>query len=135
MPVYIRCPHCKTDQSVKNTTCRNCGRPLPRQGRIYKVVVVYQGRRVQKMVPDSLSLAKRIEAKIKAELVSGDFFDRRKQSHTLNEVWARYLPWAKENKKSWRTDEIRLNYLLKGRFGKKSLIKSVLLKLSGSSWS
>ncbi len=121
MPVYVRCPYCKTDQNVKNTTCRSCGRPLPKQGKNYKVVVVHQGRRVQKMVPGSLELAKQIESKIKAELVAGDYYDRRKRSYTLNEVWDRYLPWAKENKKSWRDDEIRWNYLLKERFGKKRL--------------
>ena len=121
MPIYIRCPNCKSDQNIKNKKCKKCGNSLPKQAKTYRVVVKYAGKTITKCVPNSLELAREIESKIKVELVEDSYFDRRKRIPTLDEVWVKYIEWAKENKKSWRDDEYRYNYLLKERFGNKAL--------------
>ena len=41
--------------------------------------------------------------------------------HTLGELWARYLPWAKEHKKTWDDDMFNYQKHLEPRFGKKRL--------------
>lgn len=40
---------------------------------------------------------------------------------TLNDVWAKYLPWAKEHKKTWDDDLFNYQKHLEPRFGKKQL--------------
>jgi len=119
MLIYIRCSNCKTDQSMKNKVCKRCGEVLPRQAKTYRVVVKHQGKTVTQNIPFSLKADKNIERKIKLELIEGTYFNRRKRIPTLDEVWVRYLEWAKENKKSWRDDKYRYDYLLKKRFGNK----------------
>ncbi|MDL1969511.1 MAG: site-specific integrase [Candidatus Desulfofervidaceae bacterium] len=120
-PIYIHCPFCKTDQSIKNKKCKKCGRLFPKQ-KIYRVRVEHNGRVVTKTCP-TLELARQIEAKIKAELVAGEYYDRRKRIPTLNEVWGKYLAWLKENKKGWKADLNRYTNHLQPRFGKKQLDK------------
>ena len=44
-----------------------------------------------------------------------------KQSPTLSELWAKYLPWAKEHKKTWDDDQYNYETHLEPRFGKKHL--------------
>jgi hypothetical protein len=55
--------------------------------------------------------------------VQGEFEINRngKRIPTLGEVWARYLPWAKEHKKSWIDDLRYYHRHLEPRFGKKTL--------------
>ena len=122
MPIYIRCPHCKSDQSIKNKQCKRCGNALPKQAKTYRVVVRYAGKTVTKVIPHSLELAREVESKIKVELAEGSYFDRRKSVPTLDEVWQRYLEVyraarGKEKGMSW------YQAILKERFGDKPLDK------------
>jgi integrase len=73
-------------------------------------------------VSDSLQKAREIEAKIKSELVSGEYYNRRKATYTLEEVWSRYLESYKARGKAWRAEERRYNQYLKPKFGKKTLV-------------
>ncbi len=123
MAINYLCKHCKNTFSLKHRKCPNCNTPVPRQGKVYIVRVMVNGRRIRKVVPNSLELAKQIEAKIKSELVAGDYYDRRKRIPTLNEVWEQYLIWLKENKKGWKADLSRYSRYLKDRFGAKQLDK------------
>lgn len=40
---------------------------------------------------------------------------------TLNELWSKYLPWAQQNKKTWRDDAYHYQKHLKPEFGEKRL--------------
>jgi len=121
MPIYIRCPYCKADQSIRNKVCKKCGKPLPKQNRTYRIFVKHNGKVVTKQVPNSLELAKEIEAKIKQELVSGEYYDRRRKIPTLNEVWEKYVDVYKLNGKSFSKEKNRYDTLIKDRLGKKKL--------------
>ena len=106
--IYLVCPYCKTEQDTKNKTCKKCGEPIAKDKRSYKVVVSHNYKRVVKRVPN-LELAKEIEIKIKSELVSGEYFDRkqkRKEETLMNDFFYNiYLPYAKQDKKTWDSDE------------------------------
>ena len=44
-----------------------------------------------------------------------------KKIPTLEDVWKKYLPWAKEHKKSWKDDELYYGRHIEPRFSKKAL--------------
>ena len=59
---------------------------------------------------DNLTMARETEAAIKGDLVRGEFEinrNKKKGSHP-DEVWAKYLPWAKEHKKTMDTMTLEL---------------------------
>lgn len=70
---------------------------------------LYQGKRATRVV-DNLTVAGSTEAAMKGDMVRGeDEIDRSvKLTPTLGELWAKYLPWAKEHKKTW--DDDMFNY-------------------------
>jgi integrase len=51
-------------------------------------------------------MAKRYEGKLKTQVIENKLFGIYRIP-IIDEVWARYLTWAKDNKKSWRDDEFR----------------------------
>jgi integrase len=102
--------------------CSKCGTAFGR-GKTYRVRVQVKGRRVSRVV-DNLTIAREVEAALKGDLVREEFeiADHRVQElPTLADVWVKYLPWAKEHKKSWKDDEWNYNRHLKPRFGPKRL--------------
>ncbi len=125
MSIYIRCPYCKTDQKTKNKICRKCNKPLPPKNKTYIVKVRYHKNIVTKKVSNSLELAKEIEAKIKQELISGEYYDRKKQAkeNVKYETYIKekYLPYAKNNKKSYSREETNLRLWILPIIGKKPL--------------
>lgn len=74
----------------------------------HKDVFISSGRNKRKPKPIS-------------ETISHLIPESKPQTITLDDVWSKYLPWAKENKASWKDDEY--NYLkhLKPVFGDKAL--------------
>jgi integrase len=61
---------------------------------------------------------------LKGDLIRDEFeiADHRAQkATTLADVWDKYLPWAKEHKKTWHDDEYHYNKHLEPRFGSKAL--------------
>ena len=109
MAINYLCKNCKTAFSLSHKKCPKCEEAVPKTGRLYRVRVQVNGKRVTRVVPGSLELAKEIEAKIKAELVSGEYYDRRKkakQNIKFSEFMEKkYIPYAKENKASWDKEE------------------------------
>ena len=81
-----------------------------------------KGKRITKVV-ENLTLAREWETAKKADLLRGDLDinQKGKPALTLNDVWAKYLPWAKENKKSWKDDNWYYAKHLVPRFGNKRL--------------
>ena len=123
MAILLRCPSCRTDQSIKNRICMKCGKNLSR-GREYIVVIKMPGGKwIKRVCGSNLDVAKAIEAKIKTEIREGKFIDKKKPAPTLDEVWEKYLEWAKVNKKSWKDDFFNYETHLKPRFGEKTLDK------------
>lgn len=121
MAIQIFCPHCKSSFGLDAKSCSKCGATFGRDKR-YRVCVSIKGKRVTRVV-DNLTIARETEAAIKGDLVRGEYEINRgvKQILTLGELWARYLPWAKEHKKWWMSDLWYYRRHLEPRFGKKTL--------------
>ena len=127
MAINYLCKNCKTAFSLNHKKCPNCGEPVPRVGKTYRVRVQVNGKRITRTVPNNLELAKEIEAKIKAELISGEYYDRREQAKletTFNDFFeSKYLPYAKQNKKSYNREETLYRLWIKPVIGNKQLNK------------
>lgn len=105
MAVYQVCSECKSVLSVRAKACRNCGSTFGSQKK-YKVVVRgVNGKRTTKVLDDLLR-AKKYENKLKTQSLENELFGIT-ESPLIDEVWAKYISWAKQNKKSWRDDEQR----------------------------
>jgi integrase len=63
------------------------------------------GKRVTKVI-NSLSRAKKYESKLKTAAVENQLFGIA-EAPLFDDTWKKYLLWAKQNKKSWRDDEMR----------------------------
>ncbi len=123
MAILLRCPSCRTDQSIKNRICMKCGKNLSRKREYIVVIKMPGGKWIKRVCGSNLDVAKAIEAKIKTEIREGKFIDKKKPAPTLDEVWEKYLEWAKVNKKSWKDDFFNYETHLKPRFGEKTLDK------------
>ncbi len=102
MAIYIRCQKCKNEFSVKYKTCPKCGELSQKQNRTYRISATHYGQRIRKTVSGSLGFVKEIEAKIKQELIAGEYYDRRKiakERISFDEFMTKkYLPYTKDNK-------------------------------------
>ncbi len=121
MSVYYYCTGCKSSYSLDLKKCPKCGTAVPRVDKSFRVSVMVKGRHVNKIIPGSLTQAREIAAQIKADLVSGIYYDKRKSEQTLDEIWEKYLSAYKSHGKAWRAEERRYNQYLKPKLGKKVL--------------
>jgi integrase len=121
MAVHSFCPVCKTSSGLKEKSCTKCGRPFG-QNKKYRVCVSSKGRRVTRVM-NNLTLAREAEAAIKGDLLRDEFdiAQREKKIPTLEQIWARYLPWAREHKVSWMQDQMYYRKHLEPRFANKRL--------------
>jgi integrase len=121
MAIQIFCTKCKSTYSMQAKSCSKCGATFGWDKK-YRVCVSVKGQRVTRVV-DNLTIARETEAAIKGDLVRREFEINRngKKIPTLNEIWQKYLPWAREHKKSWIDDMRYYRRHLEPRFGKKSL--------------
>jgi integrase/ribosomal protein L40E len=120
MAIHIYCTKCYTSNGLNAKACSNCGEVFGRDKK-YRVCVSVKGKRDTRVV-DNLTLARQKEATLKADLerkLMG--IEEEKPAPTLAEVWAKYLPWAKEHKKSWNNDLKYYQKHLAPRFGSKAL--------------
>lgn len=121
MAIHVYCQGCYTSNGLDAKSCSNCGASFGRDKK-YRVCVSVKGRRVTRVLPN-LTIAREAEAAIKGDMIRGEYEINRngKQAPTLGEVWARYLPWAQANKKSWKDDNWYYTKHIDPRFGKKTL--------------
>ncbi|MEW6386155.1 MAG: site-specific integrase [Thermodesulfobacteriota bacterium] len=121
MAIHIYCTSCYTSNGLNAKSCSNCGAPFGRDKK-YRVCVSVKGNRATRVV-DNLTLARQKEATFKADLEREDMDIRKKKKKapTMGEVWARYLPWARANKKSWKDDNWNYTKHIEPRFSKKPL--------------
>jgi integrase len=104
-------------------SCPTCGVSFARDNRKYRVSVSVKGQRAN-CIQDNLTRAREAEASIKGDMIRGEYNiadHRAKKIVALADVWAKYLPWAKEHKKSFDTDLAYYNKHLEPRFGRKAL--------------
>ncbi|HYA42215.1 MAG TPA: tyrosine-type recombinase/integrase [Syntrophobacteraceae bacterium] len=122
MAIQIYCEQCRTSNKLDDKKCRKCGVAFGRE-KTYRVDVSLKGRRITRQAPN-LTLAREVEANLKTELLREEFditAHKTKKAVTLADVWDKYLPWAKEHKKTWDDDEYHYNKHLEPRFGSKVL--------------
>ena len=123
MAIQIFCTSCKTSNGLDAKKCSKCGTAFTRDKK-YRVCVSNKGKRVTRVV-DNLTIAREVEAAFKGDLVRDEFeiADHRAQEKplTLADVWDKYLPWAKEHKKSWRDDLYYYQKHIEPRFASKAL--------------
>ncbi len=123
MAIYCYCPSCRSVSPLNARKCDKCGKVFPRENRKYRVFVCVGRKRVTRMA-DNLTLAREMEATIKADLLRGAHnIKKGKRIPTLGEIWEKYLPWAKENKKSWKDDYYYYRKHIEPRFKDKPLDK------------
>lgn len=121
MAIHILCK-CKTSNALDAKSCSSCGAVFGRDKR-YRICVSLKGKRVTK-VCDNLTLAREAESALKADMVRGQLdIQKAKPAPLLDEVWGKYLPWAKEHKKTWKDDFYHYGRHIQPRFGKKPLDK------------
>jgi integrase len=121
MAIQIYCPTCRASYKLDTKECPKCKVSFGRTSK-FRVCVSFKGKRVTRFY-DNLTLAREAETTIKAGILRGDLGINRKpkQAPTLGEVWAKYLPWAKEHKKTWDDDLLNYRKHLEPRFGNKRL--------------
>lgn len=123
MAIHLYCQKCYTSNGLDSKKCSNCKTPFGRD-RKYRVQLSVKGHRTSRVV-DNLTIARELEASIKADMVREEFdvthHKAKKKPLTLGELWGKYLPWAKEHKKSWRDDAYYYRKHLEPRFGSKPL--------------
>lgn len=120
MAIHIYCSKCRGSYKLDAKACPKCETAFKKKK--YRVCVSVKGNRMTRFF-DNLTLAREAESAIKADILLGDLDIKLKIAPipTLNEVWAKYLPWAKEHKKTWDDDKFNYQKHLEPRFGKKRL--------------
>jgi len=107
MAIHLYCQKCFTSNGIDAKECSKCKSPFARDNRKFRVSVSVKGRRATRVV-DNLTIAREVESAIKADLVREEFdithHRQKKKPITLNDLWDKYLPWAKGNKRTWRND-------------------------------
>ncbi|MEK6198341.1 MAG: hypothetical protein N2B58_09235 [Desulfobacterales bacterium] len=120
MAILIRCT-CKNEMKLSAKKCQKCGASLNGKRKTYKVVLRSMGRRITRTTTN-LELAREIEGKLLVDIGREENdLERKKPAPTLETVWKKYEGWAKENKKSWRTDKYYYEKHLKPLFGVKTI--------------
>jgi len=105
MGINLVCKTCKSNLSIRSKVCKNCGYDFI-NGRKYKVVIKgANGKRITKVV-DTISVAKKLEQKLKTQTIENNLFGMTSLP-MVDEVWDKYLFWAKQHKKSWNKDSQR----------------------------
>jgi integrase len=123
MAIQLYCQGCRSYVNVSSKKCPKCETVFSREGRKYRVDVSVKGKRVTRFV-DNLTIAREVEAAIKGDLVRGEYdieVHKANQPVTIGDVWEKYLPWAREHKRSFDTDLGYYKKHIEPRFGRKAL--------------
>jgi len=122
--IHLYCKKCRSSCQLKEKSCPKCGSPFPREGSKYRISVKVKGRVVNRIV-DNLTVAREVQGAIKGDLLRGEFDIQahrvQEKTITLGGLWEKYLPWAKEHKKTWRDDLYYYRRHIEPRFGNKAL--------------
>ena len=105
MAINLHCSKCKSSSSLKSNRCNKCGSDFSKDKKYRVVVKTHAGKRVSKVI-DSISRAKKFESKLKAQAIEKSLFGSG-EIPFVDDVWDKYLIWAKQCKKSWNKDKQR----------------------------
>jgi len=123
MAIQIYCEACRTANKLNAEECKKCRTAFGRD-KTYRIDVSLKGKRVTRMAPN-LTLAREIEVSTKSDLLREEYdisHHKVRKVVTLDSFFEdHFLPWAKENKRTWRNDQYLFNTHLKPRFGSKAL--------------
>jgi hypothetical protein len=122
MAINLICYQCKSNLSLRSKVCKNCGYQFNNAKKYRVVVKGKNGKRISKVL-DSISMAKKFERKLKTQSLEKSLFGIT-QIPIIDELWKKYLSWAKQHKKSWNKDRMRF-------VGAKVKFKEVAMKISG----
>ncbi len=115
MAIYHRCIKCGNEFSTKLKRCPKCGTPVPKRDKKFRIKIFYDGRRINKTIVGSLALAKEIEVKIRQELISGEYYDRRekrKQEILFTDFAEKYLETDRDKKSIDREKQLLRKYII-----------------------
>ena len=121
MPVFIVCPACGSEYSVKHKSCPKCGAVRPTGPATYRIHVTHNYKTVKKHFSGiTLTHARKIEIRIKQTVIENEyFFESRKIPFSLY-FEKKYLPYAKE-KKSYDRETVLYKYWIKPVIGAKNI--------------
>jgi integrase len=122
MAIFVRCPNCRATSTLDAKKCGKCSSVFGRDKK-FRVSVKSKGKCVVRIV-DNLTIAREVESAIKGDLIRDEYDIRAHKVNnvlTLNDLWANYLPFAQQHKKSWHDDECYYRKHLEPRFGNKAL--------------
>lgn len=108
MTILIFCKECKLYYSRKNNNCPKCAISLLNSKKFRINLPTPEGKRITRMVEGNLSIARKVEAKLKTDITKKKHLGIRKVP-LISEVWEKYETWAKANKKDYRHDIGRWN--------------------------
>jgi len=106
MAILVFCCTCKRYFSRKNSECPKCQRNLSKSRKFWVNVKLPDGQRDTHVVEGTITFAKNVEAKIKADIAQKKHFNVG-PAPRIDFVWEKYIAWAKKNKKSWYDDNNR----------------------------
>lgn len=106
MAIFVFCSGCNRYYSRKTTSCTTCGKSFKGSKKFRVNLKTPQGSRVTRVVEGSLSLARNVEAKLKAEIAQEKHLGIVK-APLIEDVWDDYIKWSELNKKSWKDDKSR----------------------------
>jgi integrase len=125
MGIYKKayCATCNKNKKVsdrcRSSKCKECNSILKIEDNYY-IDYYANGRRIREMIGTSKTLAETVLKKRKVEVAEGKHLDIRKQDKVKFEDMSKtYLELHSKNKKSYRTDTIRvrqLNSVFKGKY-------------------
>jgi integrase len=104
MSILVGCPVCHQYYSRRNSECPRCQTNLSSSKKFRINVPTPQGGRITKTLEGNLTLARKVEAKIKNDVSQEKYLEIRK-APLISDIWAQYEKWAIRNKKS-STDDI-----------------------------
>ena len=106
MAINIFCSKCKSSMKIGCYECKKCGEKLTGSNKAYRVrVKLPSGKWKTKTLP-SFNMAKKIELQYKTKGIE-ESTRIQLESPIIADIWPEYLTWAKNNKRTWRDDEIR----------------------------
>lgn len=106
MGINLRCLKCQKTYKLTTSKCK-CGNNLKGKARSYMVRVKFPSGQWKSKTVDSISMARKVEAKFKTLSVEQGVFDIKPKAPMIQDIWSKYLTWAKLNKRSWKGDESR----------------------------
>ena len=112
MAIFVVCPVCRMEYSVKKNACPKCGAKKPTSNGSYRISIGYKGSRFRETVSGvSYQTVKTIEAKLKVDIVSGTYLGT---SSTPDILFSEFMKeyFAFENKSSLNREKILYKYYL-----------------------